>query len=241
MAEHTPSSVEPGCRYAVYFAHRVGSPWAQAGNAWLGRDAYSGAALPQPAVEGVSADLQRALTESPRRYGWHATLRAPFRLARGSDVDALRAAVGNLAQRHRAFPMPPLKVVQLDDFLALVPERHAFDIDDVAAACVRDLAAFAAPLDTAELARRRRSGLSATEDALLVRWGYPFVMEAFRFHLSLTGTLRGVDPAVVGAMQHAASAWFAALPPAAFDSVALFVEPGPSQAFSLAEEFPLGA
>jgi len=41
----------------------------------------------------------------------------------------------------------------------------------------------------AELARRRAAGLTQRQDTLLLRWGYPYVMEEFRFHLTLTGKL----------------------------------------------------
>jgi len=41
----------------------------------------------------------------------------------------------------------------------------------------------------AELARRRTLRLTAEQDAMLARWGYPYVLEDFRFHMTLTGSL----------------------------------------------------
>ena len=37
-----------------------------------------------------------------------------------------------------------------------------------------------------------KSGLTDRQEALLTQWGYPYVMEEFRFHITLTGAL---DPA----------------------------------------------
>ena len=63
----------------------------------------------------------------------------------------------------------------------------------MAGACVRDLDEFRAPAGEAELARRRKAGLSARQEALLTQWGYPYVFEEFRFHLTLSGRLPEED------------------------------------------------
>jgi hypothetical protein len=262
-AIHTPPGTEPlatAHRYAVYFAHRPNSAWWEAGSTWLGRCAARGVALPQPPTPAApefpgSSDLaaarQYSLTAAPRRYGWHATLKAPFRLAPGVDLPALRSRLRSLCDGLAPFAMPALRVALVDDdFLALVPQPvpqgdgAAIDplaaIDAVARACVTGLHDLAAPLSEAELRRRRAAGLTPEEDALLQRWGYPFVLERFRFHLSLTGSLREAGAPAIAALRASAERWFAGLPPTTFGSVALFAEASPGADFVLLEHLDLG-
>jgi putative phosphonate metabolism protein len=228
-------------RYAIYFAPRADSAWWRAGSRWLGRCASRLEPLPQAPLPGVPAPELHRLTKAPRRYGWHATLKAPFALATGVDVEQLRAALRSVCADFQPFTMPASKVAMLDDFLALVPDHGSALIDDIAAACVTRLHPLAAPLTATELERRRAAGLTPEEDALLLRWGYPFVLERFRFHLSLTGALRDAAPGVVQAIQDAARERFADLPACRFDTVSLFAEPKPGADFVLVEQMELGS
>lgn len=232
-----PSSSPYRC--AIYFAPAVGSTWHLRGSQWLGRDAASGAALPQPDVPGLAQARLQQLTAAPRRYGWHATLKAPFTLAPGRSLDDLRQALQALAGQVPRFALPLLEPVLLDGFLALCPASECAALDAIAATCVTQLQPLAAPLDEAELARRRAGGLSAREDALLQRWGYPWVLEAFRFHFSLTGPLEGVGAPERQALLAAAQAQFGPLAPCAFDHLSLFVEPRKGADFQLLEQVEL--
>jgi putative phosphonate metabolism protein len=226
-------------RYAIYFAPRVDSAWWRAGSRWLGRCASRREPLPQAPLPGVPAPELHGLTKAPRRYGWHATLKPPFALAPGVDAEQLRAGLRSLCEDFEPFTLPALKVALLDDFLALVPEGGSRAIDDIAAACVTRLQPLAAPLAPAEIERRRAAGLTPDEDALLLRWGYPFVLERFRFHLSLTGTLRDAEPSIVQAIRDAARDRFAGLPACRFDTLSLFAEPKPGADFVLLEQMEI--
>ena len=179
-------------RCAVYFAPPPDSAWGYAGRDWLGRCALSGQAHPQPHIDGIDPPLQRALTAEPRRYGWHATLKAPFTLAPGQDLRALSCWLKLLANRHRVFVLPPMRVQRMGDFLALRPEVECEPLQTLADDCVTRLHHLAMPLDDAERSRRRRASLSPVQDALLDKWGYPLVLDQFRFHFSLTGGLSEV-------------------------------------------------
>jgi len=152
--------------------------------------------------------------------------------------------VHTLAGSLRAFDMPPMQVERIDDFLALVPMAgHAAnsDLQAVAAACATQLQPLAAPLSAQALARRRAAGLTPRQDELLQQWGYPFVLEEFRFHLSLTGPLAGADADTVALVLDAAEQFFADLPPLRFNSLALFAEPTPGADFVLLDHLELGA
>lgn len=204
-------------RYAVYYAPAPG-PFAQAAAEWLHRP-----------------DLA-ALTAAPRRYGFHGTLKAPFRLAEGVDYATLRAAVGALAARLRPVVLPGLRLADLHGFLALVPEGDLSALNALAAEVVVALDPLRAPLTEAEIARRRPERLSPRQRELLDLYGYPFVLDAFRFHLTLSGPLP--DPA---ALLPLAVAHFAPhLPrPFAVDALCLFGEAG--DGFHLLHRAPLSS
>jgi hypothetical protein len=170
-------------RYAVYFAPRPGD-FADAAATWLGRDAVSGADLPQPPVPGLPD-----LTTDPRRYGFHGTIRAPFRPAAGLDGAAVADAVAALAARLEPAQAPGLRLADLHGFLALVPDGDESAILRLGAAVVEGTEALRAPLTDAEIARRDPARLTPRQRSLLTRWGYPYVMEEFRFHLTLTNRL----------------------------------------------------
>ena len=234
----TPNSAY---RYAVYFAPPPDSPWWQAGSQWLGRCAAGHVLKPLPAINGISDEAFRQVTAAPRRYGWHATLKAPFTLDPGADASQLREALTKIAASSSAFEMPPLKVALLDDFLAIVPQTRSAAADAVAARCVTELQPLAAPLSAPELQRRRQAPLSPAQDALLVRWGYPFVLDEFQLHCSLTGSLQHLNSQQVQNLQQAAQDWFANLLPCRFETLALFVEPTPGADFVLQEHFRFSA
>ncbi len=226
-------------RYAIYYAPTALSLWWDAGSHWLGRCAARQCTLRQPVIAGVDAAQFQALTAAPRRYGWHATLKAPFTLAAHATPAMLLNAVQTLASRLQSFDMPALQVTRLGDFLALVPQARSAAIDALAQACVVDLHEFAEPLSEAELQRRRKSRLTPEEDALLLRWGYPHVLDQFRFHCSLTGPLNALNEDAIAAVQSAAKAYFSVLPPHRFDNIGVFVEPSAGGDFVLLQQFPL--
>ena len=230
-------------RYAVYFAPNPGTLAWLAGSHWLGRCAALLQPMQQLDIHGVAPEELARLTAAPRRYGWHATLKAPFALAPGVDWLTLHHAVQTLASTLRPFSMPPMQVQRIDDFLALVPTvAHPAnaDIQATAAACATQLQPLAAPLTASDLARRRAAGLTPRQDELLQQWGYPYVLEEFRFHLSLTGSLAGADADTVALVLDAAEQFFADLPPLHFSSLALFAEPTPGADFVLLDHLEMG-
>lgn len=228
-------------RAAVYFAPSPGSAAWQAGSRWLGRDAATNAPLPQPRIDGVAPDTLAQLTAEPRRYGWHATLKPPFRLRQGLSLDALDSAVYALCRDWAPVALPPLRVARLGHFLALRPEGDTAPANALAGACVQRLHALAQPLNDSELARRRSAGLTPHQDELLRAWGYPWVLDEFRFHCSLTGDLRGTDEAQVQAMERAARETFDQLPAAPITSLAVFIEREPGADFVLHQHWELSA
>ncbi|MEM6588062.1 MAG: DUF1045 domain-containing protein [Pseudomonadota bacterium] len=175
-------------RYAVYYAPPPGQ-LADFGAAWLGWDMTRGAPVAHPDFPGLPMPVEE-ITATPRKYGFHATLKPPFRLAEGRSEAELVEAVGILGSRtfHPVMDLQ-LSVTQLGRFLALTATGNTAQLGGLAAMCVERLDIFRAPAGEAELARRRGAGLSPGQEAMLMRWGYPYVMEEFRFHMTLTGKL----------------------------------------------------
>ncbi|WP_158043411.1 DUF1045 domain-containing protein [Skermanella pratensis] len=170
-------------RYALYFAPPPDSALWKFASRWLGRDAATGETLDPP--DGVHPDW----TADPCRYGFHATLKPPMALAPGSSESGLLSAVADFAASRRRFAIPPLKLAELGRFLALVPSASSGNLDAFAADCVRAFDPFRAPPPPSELEKRRAHGLTPRQDDYLRRWGYAYVFEEFRFHMTLTGSL----------------------------------------------------
>jgi putative phosphonate metabolism protein len=220
-------------RLALYWAPELDDPLHRLGSSWLGRDAETGASLPQPALPGF--DLA-ALTADPRGYGLHATLKPPFHLASGW-AEAIGAAEA-LAARTAPFTLPPLAVQDLDGFLALREAMPCPALQDFAAACVEALDPCRAPPGAAELARRRHAGLSPTQAALLERWGYPYVFSEWRFHVTLTRRLSAAEKAAV---LPAVTEFLGEAPgrPRLVQELCLFTQSGPGAPFLVAQRLPL--
>jgi len=176
-------------RYAIYYASPPDSDLDRFGAEHLGYDAWSGADLPFPeAVVGAVPDW-RALTEDPRKYGFHATLKAPMALADGKTETELFAACAAFADSPRPVPAVKPDVQSISGFIAVVPGEPSPDLQQFAADCVNAFDGFRAPLTPADRARRNPAKLTPRQCDYLDRWGYPYVMEEFRFHMTLTGRL----------------------------------------------------
>jgi putative phosphonate metabolism protein len=218
-------------RYAIYFAPQRGSPWWTFGAHWLGRDECDGAELSQPLLEGIAPQELALLTGEPRRYGFHATLKAPFRLADGCDEAMLLERVHTLAQTLVPVRLGRMRMKSLGDFVALVPEAEVAGLQDLAASCVRALDDLRAPLSADDLIKRQPHTLDARGAELLALYGYPYVMERFRFHLTLTGPIesnaaRRIEQAVASQVEH-----LNAVAPLSPDRLCVFAQRTPGAPF----------
>lgn len=185
-------------RFGLYFIPDPTHPLSKAGAEWLGRDIYSDRLFDQPDVHGLSKGRIGALTGSPRRYGFHATMKAPFRLASECKVEALFSAFENFCGQTTVFDMPKLEVSKLGPFYALVPSIRTNALNEFAADVVAYFEPFRAPLTEEEIAKRNPEWLNDSERANLFDWGYPYVFDDFRFHMTLTESVEGEESALVG-------------------------------------------
>ncbi|MBO9512567.1 MAG: DUF1045 domain-containing protein [Variovorax sp.] len=226
-------------RYAIYWAPDAAHPLWAAGCRWLGRDP----SLPM-GMDGLEPP-HPDIVATPARYGFHATLKAPIRLAAGTSFADLRQAAAALAGRHRVFDMPALGVAWLQDFLAvrpLAPLDAAHPLRRLADACVAELDAFRAPAPADEIARRAAQAADAASLARIERWGYAHVFDAWRFHMTLSDPFGDPNAEPARRLEHDARAWFShsLAQPLRCTALCIFHEPAGSAPLRLVERLPLG-
>jgi len=225
-------------RHAIYFMPRPDTALWRFGSSIIGYDAVTGAAPATPPHAIFAKTSIAAAMAEPRRYGFHATLKAPFRLgAERSEAD-LVAAVAEFSKARQPFAVAALKVATLGRFLALVPARPCAPLDTLAADCVRAFEPFRAPLDAHDRARRLAGSLTPRQIANLEAWGYPYVFDEFRFHMTLTGPLDEVEREHVrGALEELYDKIAA---PLEIDAVAVAVQASREDRFRLLARCPFG-
>lgn len=170
------SELIPQSRFGIYFTPNPASPVARIWNNWLNN----------------SGEL-KDLTTQPRIYGFHATLKPPFRLKPEFEYADLQTAVRQLALDFETLPLPPMEVEWLGSFLALNPIGNYDAITRIADSCVRSLDGLRAPMSELERSKRLRNPLGGRELALLERWGYPYVLDQYRFHFTLSNSMGHSD------------------------------------------------
>lgn len=210
-------------RYAVYLTPVAGSTLERTAARWLGRSAFAG-----DVAAGPVAPPEAGIAE-PARYGFHATMRAPFSLR--DDVDQATLVT---AFREFAAVEPAASVALTPEIIHHFVALTAVDESAVSAAAERTVLAFEPfrmALSAADRERRRPDRLDARERELLDAYGYPYVMERFRFHMTLTGSLSADAMAVA---HPAAMAHFEPLLPGPHPLVfALFREDKPGGPFHI--------
>jgi putative phosphonate metabolism protein len=233
-----PISKDIALRYALYFTPPKDDPLTELAGRWLGRDAFTGQEFAAHEAGDISAGEQRELTAEPRRYGFHATLKAPFALAASVTERDLMTVVEDFAARTPAFMLPELVLGQLGRFFALVPGGLHPPLQDFAATVVKSFEPFRAALSEADIARRKPESLSEAHRANLLRWGYPYVLDEFRFHMTLTGQ---VPPERQDAMRALLETTFADHTgrPISISGLAVFIEETRGAPFTVYSWLPL--
>ncbi|MFN3889250.1 MAG: DUF1045 domain-containing protein [Beijerinckiaceae bacterium] len=222
-------------RYAIYYLPEEDSALWKFGSSVIGYDSVSGFLVGHPSL-GAGVDVATATTE-PRTYGFHATLKAPFRLAEGASEEGLLSAAARYAASERSIPIGALEVRALGGFVALVPGCNEA-LSAFAGRCVQAFASFRAPMTADERARRLRSPLTPRQTELMDAWGYPYVFDEFCFHMTLTSSLP------LHSLTRLRDALARAYSPLStrlvVSSLCVCVQP-PQGRFKLLERFPLGA
>ena len=225
-------------RYAIYFAAGTESALSRFGAELLGYDAYSGdeVSFPQEAIQ-VAPDW-RDVTADPRKYGFHGTLKAPMALVSGKTKAELMAACAAFAGKARSIPTIRPVVDAISGFIAVIPAEPVDALQQLAADCVREFDSFRPTLTAEDRARRKPDKLSERQRDYLDRWGYPYVMEEFRFHMTLTGRLDADRRGPILAMLRARLAALG-IETLAIDRIALFRQDDAKARFHIIGEWGL--
>ncbi len=229
-------------RYAIYLAPPPDAPLWGFGSRVLGYNAVTGMDVPGFAPDGLDPALWQRMTERPRTYGFHATLKAPFSLASGFVADDLESALQAFCTSQPAFDLGPLAVRAIaggDDagFAALTPMRPSSELERLEKDVVHDFDCFRAPLTDDDRARRRPEQLSARQREALDRFGYPYTGPDYRFHMTLSGEI----PHVAEIADKLADAMANDIGTAHLnvDSLVLFSQTSPTERFKVARRFDL--
>ena len=226
-------------RYALYFTPPMSDPLTRVATNWLGRDAFSGEMVEPPTIGGLSTQEIMRHTAGPRRYGFHATLKAPFHLAPGGMAEELLAEIMHFTNGMEPFELPRLRIDRLGPFFALTLSAPSEELQVFVDEVVRHFEPFRAPLSEAELERRTSERLTERQLEYLHRWGYPYVFDEFRFHMTLTGP---VAEAEAPRVERALHALFEPVlsEPVEVSALALFVEAERGAPFVVDSLHPLG-
>lgn len=225
-------------RYALYCTPHTGHPLLNLIEPWFARSAHG---TPIVADTGpFTSQEHTTLTASRARYGFHATMKAPFHLASSFDEDNLPSVLKALGEQQYAVDVGKLQVCRFGNYLALAPVKQPQALTDLAQATVEAFEPARAPLNDDDLARRDKPGLSTRERELLMRWGYAATEENFKFHMTLAGPADGdlLDRAQAYLTELLASAL---REPFVLDTLALFSEPNPPGPFHIMAEASLPA
>ena len=225
-------------RYAIYHVAAPGTELDRFGARLLGYDAYTGEDLPFPNDIMQKAPDWRDLTQDPRKYGFHATLKAPMSLAPGKTEPELLAASESFAAKPRPLPVITPIVGSISGFIAVVPAEPSPELERFAEDCASEFDSFRAPLTPEDRARRNPSDLTTRQREYLDRWGYPYVMEEFRFHMTLTGRLNAERREPILTMLRNSFAAIG-LKTLAIDRIAVFCQENADSRFRIVKDWQL--
>ncbi|MFZ6654419.1 phosphonate metabolism protein/1,5-bisphosphokinase (PRPP-forming) PhnN [Undibacterium sp. TJN19] len=231
-------------RYALYFSPAPDTAWWEAGARWLGRDPMHAGSIAQRHIPGMPDLMLSKLTSGATRYGFHATLKAPFSLLEGFHENELISMARAFAKVQHSIKIPEMQIRMMGNFLALRPSGNESDINALAMRCVSYFDLLRNAPDATYLAKRRHAGLSARQEILLQQWGYPYTEEEYRFHLTLSDDLGEVDADAQYALRKAAEQHFSRLlenSQMEIDALTIFREEEPGAAFKFWMRFPFQA
>jgi hypothetical protein len=230
-------------RYALYLAPPPDSDLWRFGCDVIGRDPLTGSACDGFSPEGYPPDSWRGMTSDPRRYGFHATLKAPFPLRLDLDPADLFDSVAEFARKHSPFDAGELSVGVVKAghglaFVALKPEGASKELRSFEAGIVRGLDRLRAPFVESGREYRGPERLTPRQAYYLHAWGYPYVLDEFDPHFTLTNAIPDADR-VARLLE-----WEFGLRVASralqVDALTLFGQSEPGGEFRILRRFPLG-
>jgi hypothetical protein len=225
-------------RFAIYAVPPAAHPLWHAASSWLGRNPETGAEIRPELPPWLDRQRWLDITADASRYGFHGTLKPPIALAAGATAEALETALAGFAAASAGPGPMRFKAATIAGFVAFLPDPPAPALNRLADDCVTAFDRFRAPPSPAELARRRAAGLTPAQETHLARWGYPYVFDQFRYHMTLSARLASPERARIRDWLELQLAPLIEAPMAL--ELALFVETVSGGPFALRRRFAWG-
>ena len=224
-------------RFAIYFVPPESNDLTRFTASWFGWDVYKGIKVDYPVLHNLNYDIKE-ITNTPSKYGFHGTLKAPFSLVPNKTIDDLKLSLSMLSRSIKKFLIPSICLREISGFIAIVPTVQNQSINFLARKCLEGLDCFRDAEPPEILNKRRSAGLSSSEERHLLKWGYPYVLDDFRFHLTMTGKLtpkvsKNVFSVLSSELQAALNA------PLPINKICLFGESNINGQFEVIDEFSL--
>lgn len=226
-------------RFALYYSPRPHTAFAEAASTWLGRD-HENRNCPRIKTKTLGRERFPELTRAPFHYGFHGTLKPPFRLHDATSKELLCEELDHFCNQRSPFILEGLEIGWIGKFLCLRPVKSSDKMNKLARDAVRQFDSFREDMSFTELKKRRTQGLTPQQDALLLQWGYPYVMDEFCFHLTLSSKIEDAQERTQveeEARRHFSSDMLQEIP---VDGISLFVETD-EQPMTLLRFFPFKA
>ena len=223
-------------RFAHYYTPGPDTVLAEAASTWLGRD-HENRGSSMIVTKTLGNERFAQLTQAPFHYGFHGTLKPPFRLHDATSKKLLCEELDHFCNQRSSFILEGLEIGWIGKFLCLRPVKSSEKMNKLAWDAVRQFDSFREDMSFTELERRRTQGLTPQQDALLLQWGYPYVMDEFRFHLTLSSKIEDAQERTMleeEARRHFSSDLLQEIP---VDGMSLFVETD-GQPMTLLRFFP---
>jgi Protein of unknown function (DUF1045) len=222
-------------RHAVYYVPPVATLWWKLGSEWLSNSPGVFDSIPE--FRGIDRLRRKQIIRKPAGYGWHGTLVAPFHLRADRTHAEFSERLGTVAAHQRPFELE-VRAGLLSGFAAILPEpTSTAPIDELAATAVTQFDEFRAPLTLNEYKQRRTSLRDPREIEHLERWGYPYVFDRYRFHMTLTDRLTPPEAKSVLTWWNEIVDRLGPLPIAEFSWC---IQPRPGAPFTIRQRFGFG-
>ena len=179
-------------RVAIYFLPKKNSSLENFGKNLLGRDINKKKKI--SLTRRQKYFINRGFTffdelkdycEQPAKYGFHATLKAPFRLKRNVKTKNFYDVISHIAAQHSRFKIKGLKIVYSKKFTFITSRKPNKLLINLENDLVKHLDTFRAELNKTEIKKRIPDSLTFKQNKYLKEWGYPFVFDQFKFHMTL--------------------------------------------------------
>ena len=179
-------------RVAIYFLPKKNSSLENFGKNLLGRDINKKKKI--SLTRRQKYFINRGFTyfdelkdycEEPAKYGFHATLKAPFRLKRNVKTKNFYDVISHIAAQHSRFKIKGLKIVYSKKFTLITSRKPNKLLINLENDLVKHLDTFRAELNKTDIKKRIPDSLTIKQNKYLKEWGYPFVFDQFKFHMTL--------------------------------------------------------